>query len=383
MKIVMAEFWEWDSAIKVGSHHYARRFLAEGHEVFWMPSYWTIMTPLFNWDGFKKRFSIWGKTLVNGLRTVENGLYCYSPLSLLTYRNYPILNRIYIAERLADLTIPSLRGQFMKIGWDRVDIAWFSNLAFIGLRKHIEYKKFVYRMADHMVAFPDIPASYESLERSVIEKSDLVIATSRFLFEKAKKLNLNVLYLPNATNYTVIDEVEDEEPPDLQDIPQPRVIYVGSTRSWFDYELLESLARRLDTYSFVIIGPLEDASLPRLNHYENIYVLGPRPHHEVKGYMKHCEVGIIPFKKNELTERVNPIKLYEYLACGLPVVATNLEELRYLKSPALLATGSKEFSEGIETALQMGKDRREVIEFARENSWEKRFAELKAVLQIS
>ena len=376
MNIIMAEFWEWDSSIKVGSHHYAKHFLNDGHQVFWIPSYWTIFTPLFNWYGFKKRFYEWKKLLFNTDHTTKNNLYCYSPFSILTYRNYPLLNRALIAEKIVDFTIPSLSDKLSAMKWSSIDYLWLANLALIGLEKRVKYKKLIYRMADNMTAFPDVPSSYEKLERTIIEKSDIVIATARYLYEKAKQLNRNALYLPNGTDFVFQDKRTLREPDDLHIIPHPRVVYVGSTRSWFDYELLEDLAHKLDRYSFVIVGPLEDTGLKGLRSYKNIHILGPRPHNDIGNYLKYCDVGIIPFKKNELTERVNPIKLYEYFSSGLPVVATDLEEIRYLSSPALLANGSSEFGECLEAAYQMGKYKVEFREFAERHTWSSRYAQL-------
>jgi glycosyltransferase involved in cell wall biosynthesis len=372
----MAEFWEWDSSIKVGSHHYAKHFLNNGHQVFWIPSYWTIFTPFFNWYGFKKRFYEWKEQLFKTCHTTHKNLYSYSPFSILTYRNYPVLNKALIAEKIVDFTLPSLTNKFSEMGWRSIDFLWLANLALIGLEKRMEYKKLIYRMADNMTAFPDVPHTYEKLERKIIEKSDVVIATARYLYDKAKKLNRNVIYLPNGTDFVFQDKRTLREPDDLHIIPHPRVVYVGSTRNWLDYELLENLAHKLDMYSFVIIGPGEDAGLKGLKKYKNIHILGPRLHEEISIYLKYCDVGIIPFKKNELTERVNPIKLYEYFSSGIPVVATNLEEIRYLRSPALLATGTTEFGECLEAAYQMGKNKVEFREFAERHTWSNRYTRL-------
>ncbi|GAG65394.1 unnamed protein product [marine sediment metagenome] len=91
-------------------------------------------------------------------------------------------------------------------------------------------------------------------------------------------------------------------------------------------------------------------------------------------------MGIIPFKKNALTDAINPVKLYEYFASGLPVVTVNLSEVINLNSPTLISRSKDGFVAAIKKALQVGRGRKEFYEFAKGNSWSIRFSEVKDII---
>ena len=118
-----------------------------------------------------------------------------------------------------------------------------------------------------------------------------------------------------------------------------------------------------------------------LNNIKNVYIIGKRAYEDIPNYLYYSDVGIIPFKVNSLTDSVSPIKLYEYMSVGLNVVSTNFKEMEYINSPSYIAKNYDEFCECIEKAIE-NKDinRKENIDFAKENTWEKRFEEIQKYL---
>ncbi|GAI05320.1 unnamed protein product, partial [marine sediment metagenome] len=110
----------------------------------------------------------------------------------------------------------------------------------------------------------------------------------------------------------------------------------------FDLDLLSFLAKKLNNVSFFLIG----SSRINLNPFKgipNIYILGRKNFKELPKYLWNADIGIIPFKREAVVETISPIKLYEYMACGLPVISTEWEELKVIKPPALLAKNKDEF----------------------------------------
>jgi O-antigen biosynthesis protein len=150
---------------------------------------------------------------------------------------------------------------------------------------------------------------------------------------------------------------------------------------WLDLELIAKIARRRKDWSFVLIGPiLVDVSV--LRDESNVLLLGPRPYSTLPGYLKGLDVATIPFLMNELTRNADPIKLYEYLAAGLPVVSTDMPQVRRFQPVIEVAHSVDDFEQAIEQALN---DRSELavearVAEARKHSWSRRFAEVEALI---
>jgi glycosyltransferase involved in cell wall biosynthesis len=196
----------------------------------------------------------------------------------------------------------------------------------------------------------------------------------------------NVVLLPNGVEFNRFS-APLPEPDDLSALPRPRIIYVGSLEYWFDAELVAGAARSLPEASFVIVGP-EAEGTNQLSHLPNVHLLGSRPYERVAPYLQHSDVGIVPFVRDEMVDSIHPIKVYEYLAAGLRVVAIRWEELEAMRAPVVL-TGRDEFVGRLaqvvsEADSQNAREAR--LAYAQENSWDGRFAVVAngvaAVLQI-
>jgi glycosyltransferase involved in cell wall biosynthesis len=108
--------------------------------------------------------------------------------------------------------------------------------------------------------------------------------------------------------------------------------------------------------------------------------MGGKPPNQVPELLKGAEVAVIPFRLTTLTHNVSPLKLYEYLAAGLPVVSTPLREVKASKAPVILGGSAHEFAKGLDEALTIGKDCQEFLDFAAENTWEKRLKQIESIL---
>jgi glycosyltransferase involved in cell wall biosynthesis len=117
----------------------------------------------------------------------------------------------------------------------------------------------------------------------------------------------------------------------------------------------------------------------------NVHLLGQKPYSALPGYCRGFDVGIIPFRINELTVRANPLKLREYLAAGLPVVSTALPEVARYDGLVHLADGAREFIAGIEAAVadRSGATDRHRVEAMQGEGWEVRVAEMSSLIGAS
>ncbi|HEX8967344.1 MAG TPA: glycosyltransferase, partial [Chloroflexota bacterium] len=150
---------------------------------------------------------------------------------------------------------------------------------------------------------------------------------------------------------------------------------------WVDVKLIAQLARARPAWSFVLVGPVGIDVSP-LRGLANVHLVGPRAYASLPGYLAGMDVGLIPFERSTLTYHADPIKAYEYLAAGLPVVATDLPALRRLSHVVRLAGTPAEFLEQLDAAITEGRDARHAerqAEAAR-HSWTARFETIERLL---
>jgi SAM-dependent methyltransferase/glycosyltransferase involved in cell wall biosynthesis len=165
----------------------------------------------------------------------------------------------------------------------------------------------------------------EEQEHWLLCRATLVLTTSRSLYRQKRDVAPTLL-VPNGADVDRFS-IPNPEPTDLQSIPHPRLGISGAIAEWVDVSLLEDLARRHPEWHFVIIGSIYTDVRSFLG-FQNVHFLGRKTAHELPAYLQWLDVGLIPFRSDHpLVASANPIKLYEYLAAGLPVVSTRWEEI--------------------------------------------------------
>ena len=233
----------------------------------------------------------------------------------------------------------------------------------------------VYYCVDDFAAFAGFDKILITrLEDQTISASDVVITTSARLYERCKERNPNTHLVPHGVDFdhfaAAADIPPDGVPDDVRHVPRPVFGYIGLLSDYVDVKLLGWAARRKPEWSFVLIGDVR-CDVRAIQGLSNVHLLGGRPYDSLPSYCSHIDVGLIPFCMNRLTRAVNPIKLREYLAAGLPVVSAPLPEvLRYAPS-VHTAESLDEFIRACSAALAMAGDgnRRARQELVRSESW--------------
>jgi hypothetical protein len=378
MKIFMGEPLSYRSKVHVGAHNYAKLFTADGHDVFWLGGSLhplNVVRAALGSEHDRQIITPWQQ----GGERISERLITYQPLTLLPYRSFSVLGSRFVLEHTLDFTLPSVRSIAKKFGFDPVDVLWVAqSFNSLPLLKLVQHRKFFYRIIDSFSEFKGVPASMREVERELIARADAVFVTARRLYENtAAQAGDKVIYMPNGVDYPHFSRPRSTEPVDLAAIPHPRILYIGAISYWYDFDLLEAAARGLPDYHFVLVGPAH-VDLQQLKAFSNIHVLGARPYAQIPDYMQHCDVGIMPFVKNALTDTISPIKFFEYFAAGLPVVAVSLHEIEGLASPAALTRTTDEFIDALKAAVAGGRDLPAFASFAQANSWEHRYQQIKA-----
>ena len=368
-RILMAENLVWDSNVRVGSHHYATQFIKRNHKIFWLSLPWNIVHLIAHGSTYE-RIVQWNHGIPN--RVSEN-LTTFCPLTLTPYRNNLWIRNERFAYYSLQFTFPSIIKILEKSGFSEVDVLWITDPRMIGILKYVKYRILVYRCVDDFANFSDIPPSVTNLEKDLVKRSDVIFATAPALVNRLKKIRSDINYLPNGVDFEHFYNI-NKKTSVLDDIPHPRIIYVGTLGEWFDCQLIRRLALSAKELSFVLIGPVR-TDISMLESLPNIHILGPKDYKDIPHYLKCSDVGFIPFKVNALTDAVNPIKLYEYLAAGLPVVASNIEGIRNANAPVILAENDNQFLTGFREVLKKDKSSEKSFQdYARDNSWDSRFS---------
>lgn len=221
-----------------------------------------------------------------------------------------------------------------------------------------------------------------ALENKLIRKADLLSVSSPYLLEKKKKDNPNHILTPNGVNFELFNSATSSNtaiPPEIASLNHPVILYTGAIMEWFDYELLKRIAEHDKSWNIVLIGPQHNSD-PSLKSYRNIHALGVKKQSELPGYLKHVDVGIIPFLINDLIKGVNPLKLYEYLAAGKPVVSTALPDVVPFEKQNIVHIGRshQEFIAHVDYLLNKNDEAivRERVAIAKQFSWESIYSRL-------
>lgn len=217
---------------------------------------------------------------------------------------------------------------------------------------------------------------YLKLEAELVKSCSAVFVTSEKLKAHINSLHqgTKIYLIPNAIDWETVTRNE------LTPLPKSSRKIIGLIGSidheWVNLELIKKSAMRYPQFDFVLVGPLKPQSPARsaLGELENVKLIGEVPHTEVGSWIKSFDVGIIPFNNGEVAEYTEPIKAYEYMAHGLPVLAHNLRELEKFGKLVQVTYDDEDFLSAIPKLVEE-KDteiKKRRIEVAKANTWESR-----------
>ncbi len=311
------------------------------------------------------------KWVTKNKKKQNNKLHIYTPLYL------PFLSS-YICKKINGMIFTTAIKKLCRRLSFNEPVIWITlpTDTAVTLANKLSSRLLIYDCIDEYASFQKNGNYIRSTEIEILKKSSLVFATSNQLFERMKKTNPNTYLIPNACDFSHFAQIKNNDisiPSDINNIKPPIIGYIGAVSSCFDLELIEFVARSNTNLSIVIIGETHvDKSI--LPVADNIHYLGQKKYTELPNYMKAFDVGIIPFKVNDLADTINPVKLFEYLAGGMPVVSTDLAEVRTHENVVSIAKTKEEFLTLLKKSVEDNSvDKIETrLKVARENTWDKR-----------
>ncbi|HZK49595.1 MAG TPA: glycosyltransferase [Thermoleophilia bacterium] len=360
---------DWDA--HWGCVHQIMSRLAQANRILYVEEPVTMLAPL----RVRRHWLRW-RAAVPAVRRASAGVWILTPPPLLPFGNVrPWVNKLN--QRVLGFYI---RWASRRLGFTD-PMLWTYLPTSIDLLDRVASSAVVYHCVDEHSAFPGFVSRevVKGYDDALTARADLVITTAANLRDSRAHLNPRVHHVPNAADAAHFGAARDPAlplPADVASLPTPRIGVVGIHDERLDVAAIEAIARHDPDWTVLVVGPLRpgDVDEARLRACPNVHVLGARLMSELPAYLKAMDVALIPYKLDELTRNIFPLKIYEYLAAGLPVVSAALPELAGIGNDVLFAKTPAEYPALVVQALAEDSAARRAarVAFAARNTWDDR-----------
>jgi glycosyltransferase involved in cell wall biosynthesis len=354
------------------SKNHIMRILAEKNQVLWVNSI-GLRRPGLNARDLKRLVQKFRRGLGGCVRAARN-IHVVNPL-VIPLPGIPAVARVNTA-----IVSATVRATCRRLALNQ-PIVWSFFPYVVNLVGRLQERVVIYHCVDDYAEFRGVASdSLRRMERQLVGVADLVFTSSELLQRERVEYNPRTFFVPHGVDFAHFSRALDPRlavPAGLHSVPHPRIGFIGLVADWVDLDLVATAARMRPDWSFVIVGRCI-VDVKAVKALPNVRLLGQEPYDRLPAYCREFDVGIIPFRVNALTVRANPLKLREYLAAGLPVVATPLPEVTKYGPLVRIGTTPGEFVAEIEHALhERGESFVEKrLTAMRHESWESRVEEM-------
>ncbi|MCE7960881.1 MAG: glycosyltransferase family 1 protein [Acidobacteria bacterium ACB1] len=319
------------------------------------------------------------KSFAEPVREVEKNIFVLNPLVIPAYSS----ERLVALNR--KMLVRQIRRSMRRLGFENVVNMIFNPAAGL-IAGHLGESELIYYCVDEYTAFTGVAPGLKEIEEDLFRRSDVVIVSAEKLLESKAQFNSRTHLIRHGTDWNHFRKAVDGKldlPSEVANLPRPIIGFHGLIADWVDIELIKKVAVHFSGGSVVLVGKTTldaEEKVKTLDGVSNVHRLGRKPYGELPAYCAAFDVAINPFEINELTLAANPLKVREYLAAGLPVVSTDIPEVRVLPD-VFVGVSHAEFIEKIEYALANPKPRAAVSDAIETESWEAKVDELREILE--
>lgn len=243
-----------------------------------------------------------------------------------------------------------------------------------------------YALDSEQIAGRDRRQIIREMEAGLIGQVDLIFVTSPALLQTKSPLHPHVVLVPNGVDVEAFTRPAALTPPDIANLPHPLIGYAGVLNEKIDFDLLAALAGQHPAWTFALVGPValrNPEELQPLRRLGNVHFLGGKSVEALPAYVQTFDAGLMPYRLNEWTRNISPLKLYEYLAAGIPIISTAIPAIEPFANALWQADDAASFAQAITAALAADTpDRRQRQQaLAQLHSWEQRLETLADAIQ--
>lgn len=346
--VVVLATADWDHPLWTNKQHTAVSLAALGHRVLYVES--LGLRPPRKGAADLPRILKRLRRVLRLPRRVKDGVWVWSPL-VLPGASHPL------AQRLNRLLVR--RGLDLARRWlgFRSPLLWTYNPLTLEVLSLSSFAGSIYHCVDRIQAQPEMPADrIERAEQRLCQAVNVVFTTAPELQASLASLNPHTHFFGNVADFDHFSRAWSNPgpcPEPLRQLPSPRLLFIGAIDAYkLDLPALTQLAQRRCDWTFVLVGPVGEADpstdVKALQACPNVHLPGPRPYDELPEWLAHCDVALLPLQRNSYTQNMFPMKFFEYLGAGRPVVATAIPSLQSFAGAAQLVEPSVE---AFETAI--------------------------------
>ena len=278
-----------------------------------------------------------------------------------------------------------VRGKMKKHGFFD-PVLWVYSPTACDAVQHIPHSMLVYDCVDRHSAYGGqmSPAVVDAMEADLARQCDRVFATAKPLADRLAQYNADVRFIPNGADFERFNAAASPLPcpSDLAEIPAPRFGFVGALQPCIAYDYLSAAAHAYPESHFVLIGGEKPGSDFRdLKTLPNVHFFGLRKNEDLPAYLANFDALLNLFAAGDLSKDVSPLKFYEYLATGKPILSTpQPEQVMQYRDIICVADSAEAFVAACANVPTDEESRTARIEAGRKSAWDARVAQLCAAV---
>ena len=376
---------DWDEPYWTNKQHTASIMAARGWRVLYVESV-GFRSPKVgsgrDWARLWRRLWRGMQSLALGPPRRATNIWVLSPLMVPAKHHWPIIRALN--QALLRWSV----GRFAKSHRFVKPVVWTYHPFMLDAITTLARGPLVYHCVDDIAAIPGVDvAAFRNAQKALAAQCEAVFTTAMSLKEQCQQDNPNTYYFGNVVDSEHFGQAIEAGlvPAELAAIPEPRLVYHGVLSDFkVDFPLILKTAMARPEWHWVIIGEQREGQrsemLAQLARLPNVHLLGYRSYQNLPQYLRAMQVGVLPTLLNEYTRSMFPMKFYEYLAAGLPVVSTPLDFAKEPRTGLEVGGDVEGFLSAIEKQLQRGKLTAEQVRAAvGDNTWQRRLDKMLAI----